>query len=54
MQILLDNAYESWRNALYYHDQIMKGIASLGNQKGFVSSLHNAIELFQPEIVFFY
>lgn len=50
-QILLDNAYEAWRNAIYYHDAIEVGISSFGNQKGLVSSLHNAVELFMKQIM---
>lgn len=45
MQILLDNFIEAWINAIKYHDKIMKGYITLGNQKQFVSSLHNAVEL---------
>lgn len=50
-QILLDNAYVSWRNAIDNHDRIMQGFASLHHQKAFVSSLHNAIELFFKQIM---
>lgn len=45
MQILLDNFIEAWINAIKYHDKIMKGYITLGIQKQFVSSLHNAVEL---------
>ncbi len=50
-QILLDNAYESWKNAITYHNKIENGFSSLENQKGFVSSLHNAVELFLKQIM---
>ncbi len=50
-QILLDNAYEAWKNAISYHDRIKNGYSSLEYQKGFVSSLHNAIELFLKQIM---
>ena len=50
-QILLDNAYEAWENAIYYHSCIIKGFFTLGNKKGFVSSLHNAVELFLKQIM---
>lgn len=50
-QILLDNAYEAWKNAISYHDRIKNGYSSLEYQKGFVSSLHNAVELFLKQIM---
>lgn len=50
-QILLDNAYEAWKNAITYHDKIKKGYSTLEYQKGFVSSLHNAVELFLKQIM---
>ena len=50
-QILLDNAYEAWRNAIHYHDQIENGISSFGNQKSFIASLHNSVELFMKQIM---
>ena len=50
-QILLDNAYEAWKNAILYHDKIKKGYSTLEYQKGFVSSLHNAVELFLKQIM---
>lgn len=51
MQILLNNAYEAWKSAIYYHDRIEKGFTTLEFQKGFVSSLHNSIELFLKQIM---
>ncbi len=50
-QILLDNAYEAWKSAISYHDRIKNGYSSLEYQKGFVSSLHNAVELFLKQIM---
>ena len=50
-QILLENAYEAWKNAISYHDKIQNGYSSLEYQKGFVSSLHNAVELFLKQIM---
>lgn len=50
-QILLDNAYESWKNAIYNHDKIVQGFVSLKYQKAFVVSLHNAVELFLKQIM---
>ena len=50
-QILLDNAYESWKNAIICHDRIENGFSTLQYQKGFVSSLHNAVELFLKQIM---
>ena len=29
MQILLNNAYEAWKSAIYYHDRIEKGFTCL-------------------------
>lgn len=51
MQILLNNAYEAWKSAIYYHDRIEKGFTTLEFQKGFVSSLHNSVELFLKQIM---
>lgn len=50
-QILLENAYEAWKNAISYHDKIQNGYSSLEYQKGFVSSLHNSVELFLKQIM---
>lgn len=50
-QVLLDNAYIAWKQAIHFHDEIEAGIASLANKKGFVSSLHNAVELFLKQIM---
>ncbi len=50
-QILLENAYIAWKQAIQFHDEIEDGIASLANKKGFVSSLHNAVELFLKQIM---
>lgn len=33
MQILLNNAYEAWKSAIYYHDRIEKGFTTLEFQK---------------------
>lgn len=45
-RILLDNAYEAWKSAYNYHLLILKGYFNLGNKKGLVASLHNAVELY--------
>lgn len=45
-QILIDNALESWKSAISYANDIVNGMATLEYRKNFVSSLHNAIELF--------
>lgn len=50
-QILLDNAYEAWKNAILYHNKIESGYSTLEYQKGFISSLHNAVELFLKQIM---
>lgn len=50
-KILLPNAYNAWKAAISYHDQIENGFSSLDNQKWFVSSLHNAVELFLKQIM---
>jgi len=50
-QILLDNAYEAWAKAIYYHNEIENGLSFFSNKKGFVSSLHNAVELFMKQIM---
>ena len=48
-QILRANALESWASAISYCNQIMDGNAILSNQKFFVSSLQNSIELFTKQ-----
>lgn len=50
-KILLDNALESWSIAIKYCNDIKSGLATLHYQKTFVSSLHNAIELFLKQIM---
>ena len=51
MKLLLSNAYIAWSNAIKYHDYIYSGRATLINQKHFVSSLHNAVELFLKQLL---
>lgn len=50
-QILLDNAYCAWANAIHYCRLIKAGRATLNNKKAFVSSFHNAVELFLKQIM---
>ena len=50
-KILLDNALESWSVAVKYCKYIKNGMVTLHYQKTFVSSLHNAIELFLKQIM---
>ena len=44
--ILRDNALEAWSMAVKYCNDMLIGKATLGYRKHFVSSLHNAVELF--------
>ena len=50
-KILLDNALVAWANAIRYCDQILAGKITLEVRKNFVSSLHNAVELFFKQIM---
>lgn len=50
-QILLENAYQSWSQAIYYCNRLLNGFSTLNNQKHFVSALHNAVELFLKQIM---
>lgn len=50
-QILIDNALESWKSAISYANDIMKGMATLKYRKNFVASLHNATELFIKQLM---
>ena len=50
-QILLDNAYVSWKSAVINHDKIMQGFSALQYQKAFVASLHNSVELFMKQLM---
>lgn len=49
--VLLDNAYEAWAMAIKYCNIILNGQATLQYQKFFVSSLHNAVELFIKQLM---
>lgn len=49
--LLLDNAYLSWTSAIKYCKEIKNGNASLKNKKNFVTSLHNATELFFKQLM---
>lgn len=49
--ILIENALEAWAVAIQYGDMIAKGLATLQNKKLFISSLHNAVELFLKQIL---
>ena len=50
-RVLLENAFEAWASAIKYCDAISCGMATLFYQKDFVSSLHNAVELFFKQIL---
>ena len=50
-KVLLENALESWSIAVKYCRDIKNGLATLHYKKMFVSSLHNAIELFIKQIM---
>ena len=50
-RVLLDNAYEAWAMAIKYCHLLAEGIATLPVQKHFVSSLHNAVELFLKQMM---
>lgn len=49
--LLLVNAYESWRQAIKAHDKIQNGLSTLNYQKEFVASLHNSVELFLKQLM---
>ncbi len=51
IQILLENALESWSIAVRYCNDIQNGLATLHYQKTFVSALHNTIELLLKQIM---
>ncbi len=50
-QILLENAYEAWCCAIKYADFLSQGYATLNIKKMFISTLHNAVELFFKQIM---
>lgn len=50
-RILLNNSYESWMQAVEYAKLLQDGVCTLGYKKRFVSSLHNAVELFLKQIM---
>lgn len=49
--VLIENAYEAWASAIKFCDAIMQGMGTLYYQKNYVSSLHNAVELFLKQIM---
>lgn len=49
--ILIDNALEAWAMAIKYCNYILDGKATLQYRKQFVSSLHNAVELFIKQLM---
>lgn len=51
--ILTENAELAWRSALVYRDALLDGRDTLQNKKNFVSSLHNAVELFCKQRMIF-
>lgn len=50
-QVLLDNAFEAWAAAIRICKDIKDGKCTLQYQKNFVSSLHNAVELFMKQMM---
>lgn len=50
-QVLLDNAFEAWAVAIRACKDIKDGKCTLQYQKNFVSSLHNAVELFMKQMM---
>ena len=50
-QILLDNAFEAWAAAIRFCKDIKDGKCTLQYQKSFISSLHNAVELFMKQMM---
>lgn len=50
-QVLLDNAFEAWAAAICVCKNIKEGKCTLQYQKRFVSSLHNAVELFMKQMM---
>ena len=51
VQVLSNNAYEAWTAAIRYCNDILSGKCTLQYQKSFVSSLHNAVELYLKQIM---
>lgn len=51
IQVLSNNAYEAWTAAIRYCNDILSGKCTLQYQKSFVSSLHNAVELYLKQIM---
>lgn len=49
--ILQDNALEAWAMAILYCRNILNGKVTLKYRKNFVSSLHNAVELFMKQLM---
>lgn len=49
--ILLENAYISWIQAIGNCNKIKAGLSTLYYKKAFISSLHNAVELFMKQVM---
>lgn len=49
--LLRDNALEAWAMAILYCQDILNGKVTLKYRKNFVSSLHNAVELFMKQLM---
>ena len=50
-QILLKNAYQSWIQAIKNARDIKNGLVTLQYKKSFISTLHNAVELFLKQLM---
>ncbi|SCW50324.1 hypothetical protein SAMN02910400_01012 [Lachnospiraceae bacterium C10] len=51
--ILTENAELAWRAALVYRDLLLDGRDTVQNKKNFVTSLHNAVELYSKQKMIF-
>ena len=49
--ILIESGFEAWAAAIRFCDKIKDGKATLQNQKNFVASLHNAVELIMKQMM---
>lgn len=48
-RILIDNAYIAWSTMLRYRNILLDGRDTIQNKKNYISSFHNAVELFSKQ-----
>ena len=50
-RIIIDNAYIAWSTILRYRNILLDGRDTIQNKKNYISSFHNAVELFSKQVM---